>query len=215
MPLLQKPPVATTERDSASRSSNRAALLAQLLEAVPERRFDVESRPSIRSRRRSAARYDRLVQVGATAIGLLGCALVWLIGSYFTLRWLASLGVGLAATGLAPVHTLLQIGPADARIAWSALQPLWSTIAGAWALPLAITLIETGFDPARAGGRSSRLIWAVFLSLDAVTSALGIQPILAGFVTDELACWVLAAIIGLLLALVPEKLARRLIMENL
>lgn len=215
MPLLQKPPVAATERDSAANSSNRAALLAHLLEAVPERRFDVEARPATRSRRRSAARYDRLVQVGATAIGLLGCALVWLIGSYFTLRWLASLGMGLAATGLAPVHTLLQIGPADARIAWSALQPLWLTIAGAWTLPLAITLIETGFDPVRAGGRSSRLIWGIFLSLDAATSALGIQPVLARFVSDELACWTLAAIIGLLLALVPEKLARRLIMENL
>ena len=215
MPLFQKPPAPSTGAVSTSQSSDRAALLAQLLGSVPERGFAGESRPVARPRRRSTTRYDRLVQVGATVIGLLGCALVWLIGSYFTLRWLASLGVGLAATGLAPIHALLQIGPADEWMVWSSLRVLWPSIAGAWALPLAITLIETGFDPARAGGRSSRLIWGVFLGLDAVTSALGIQPVLVRFVSDELACWVVAAIIGLLLALVPEKLARRLIMENL
>jgi 5-methylcytosine-specific restriction enzyme A len=215
MPLLQKPPSPLTERVSASNTSDRAALLAQLLGATPERGFAGESRPVPRPRRRSTTRYDRLVQVGATVIGLLGCALVWLIGSYFTLRWLASLGVGLAATGLAPIHTLLQIGPADDWIVRSSLRALWPTIAAAWALPLAITLIETGFDPARAGGRSSRLIWGIFLRLDAVTSALGIQPILVRFVADLLTSWAVAAIVGLLLALVPEKLARRLIIENL
>ena len=215
MPLLQKPPAQSAGAVSTPQSSDRAALLAQLLGTLPERGFTGESRASTRPRRRSTMRYDRLVQVGATVIGLLGCALVWLIGSYFTLRWLASLGIGLAATGLAPIHTLLQIGPAEDWIVWPALRTLWPTIAAAWALPLAITLIETGFDPARAGGRSSRMIWGVFLSLDAATSALGIQPVLARFVSDELACWALAAIVGLLLALVPEKLARRLIMENL
>jgi hypothetical protein len=215
MPLLQKPPAPSPQAASANNQSDRAALLAQLLEAGSDRRFYVESRPAARSRRRSTTRYDRLVQLGATAIGLLGCALVWLIGSYFTLRWLASLGFGVAATGLLPIHTLLHIGPADTRLTWPALRPLWPTITGVWALPLAITLIETGFDPARAGGRHSRLVWGVFLSLDAVTSALGIQPILVRLAGDDLATWTLAAIIGLVLALVPEKLARRLIMENL
>jgi hypothetical protein len=215
MPLLQKPPSPATGRIAATNTGDRAALLAQLLGATSEPGFAGESRPAARSRRRNTTHYDRLVQVGATAIGLLGCALVWLIGSYFTLRWLASLGVGLAATGITPIHTLLQIGPADEWIVWSSLRTIWPSIAGAWALPLAITLIETGFDPARAGGRSSRLIWGIFLSLDAVTSALGIQPIVVRFVADILTAWLLAALIGLALALVPEKLARRLIMENL
>lgn len=215
MPLLQKPSATTAEPIPATNSGDRAALLAHLLSATPDRGVASESRATARPRRRSITRYDRLVQIGATAIGLLGCALVWLIGSYFTLRWLASLGVGLAVTGLIPIHTVLQIGPADDWIAWSSLRAIWPSVAGAWALPLAITLIETGFDPARAGGRSSRIVWGIFLSLDAVTSALGIQPIVVRFVADLLTAWVLAAMIGLVLALVPEKLARRLIMENL
>ena len=182
---------------------------------MPARRFATESRSTRPSRGRSTTRYDRLVQIGALSVGLCGCALIWLLGSYFTLSWLASLGFHAAAAGLLPIHTVLHIGPAEARLTWSAVQSLWLSILGAWTLPLAMTLIETGFDPARTSGRHSRLIWGVFLGLDAVTSALGLQAILVRFVPDVLVSWALAVIIGLLLAVVPEKLARRLIVENL
>lgn len=213
MPLLQKAAPPVTEPIAAPATGDRAALLAHLLGAPPARSA-AEAHPAARPRRSRNNRYDRGVQLAATAIGLAGCALIWLIGSYFTLRALAALGVGLAATGLAPVHALLQIGPAAERLSTEALSARWPSIVLAWALPLGVTLLETGFDPARTSGRSSRLIWGVVLSLDAVTSALGMQPILARLVGDAPLAWALAAALGIILAVLPEKLARRLILEN-
>src|SRR5262245_14738813 len=97
MPLLQKP-----NPPPSRAASNQTAQGYHYVTAAPA--HAVTSRALSAAQRRREARYDRLVRLGATAVGLLGCALGWLIGSYFTLRWLASLGVGLAATGLAPIH---------------------------------------------------------------------------------------------------------------
>jgi hypothetical protein len=207
MPLLQKPSPPPGRADLAQTTYGYQAATAP---AHP-----VTSRPLSAAQRRREARYDRLVRVGATMVGLAGCVLGWLFGSYFTLSWLESLGIGFASTALAPIRTLLQLGPYEQHVAGSTLANSWPTIIGAWALPLSITLAEIGFDPQRAGGRTSRWLWGVFLCVDAITTGLGIQPVLSRFVGESVAAWALAGVVGLLLALVPEKVARRLILENL
>jgi hypothetical protein len=152
MPLLQKPNAPPSRADAGQVIAGRYAV-------GPVPTYAVTSRALTAAQRRREARYDRFVRLAATGVGLLGCVLGWSLGSYFTLRWLAALGLGLAAAGLAPIHTLLQIEPAVGQLSWSAIHDAWPTIASAWAIPLSITLAEIGFDPQRASGRTSRLLW--------------------------------------------------------
>jgi hypothetical protein len=215
MPLLQKAPAPPPERNApASAPTDPAALLAQLLGAASQQGFAAETRASARSRRQREASYDRLVRLLAVGIGLALCGAAWLAGSYFSLVWLASLGFGLANVGLAPIELLLAIGRTPPRFSWVDLQSMWGTVALAWSIPLSITLAEVGFDPGRANGRASRSLWMLVLGLDAGTTALGIQPILSTAISDVLLAWTLAVCIGILLAVAPEKLARRLVLEN-
>lgn len=150
----------------------------------------------------------------ATGIGLLVCAGAWLVGAYFTLSWLSTLGLSWATAGIAPVTAIFQGAgvPASAADADAAVGSAALLI---WALPLGLTLAEIGFDPGRAGGLASRLLWGAFLIADATSSALGLYPILYRHLGSGLPAAALATLIGLALALVPEKLARRLIRENL
>jgi hypothetical protein len=207
MPLLQKPSPPPGRTDLAQTTYGYQAASAP---AHP-----VTSRPLSAAQRRREARYDRIVRVGATAVGFAGCVLGWLFGSYFTLSWLETLGIGFATTALAPIRALLQHGQVEHLLAWTTFSESWLTIIGAWAIPLGITLAEIGFDPQRVGGRTSRLLWGVFLCVDAITTGLGIQPVISRFAGESVAAWALAGVVGLLLALVPEKVARRLILENL
>lgn len=149
-------------------------------------------------------------------IGVALCAAAWLIGAYYSLAWLASLGLELAQRGLAPIELLLAFGSQDQILSAAALQaPAWGTVALAWAIPLSLTLAEVGFDPGRARGRASRVLWMLILGLDAATTALGLQPTLSAVAGEAALGWLLAVVVGLLLAIVPEKLARRLVLENI
>ena len=83
----------------------------------------------------------------------------------------------------------------------------------AWLLPMGMTALETGFWPKRASGLTSRLFWLGILAFDAYTTAAGILPSLPDTLMVVLA-WVIAAVIGVLLAIVPEKAGRALVKEN-
>lgn len=213
MPLLQKPPDPPEQQPAQPVRPSQAALLAQLLNSVPE--LPVATRPPMeRSRRRPAdGQYDQLVRLGATIVGLVMCLLAWVTGGYFTLRWLESLGLAWAGMGAGLALAIIP-GNGDAA-AMLAQQHDRLLAALAWLIPLGISLAEIGFDPWRSRGPASRTLWGLILAVDAATTALGTHLILAGAVGDGALTWGLAALIGLALALVPEKLARRLIRENL
>lgn len=214
MPLLHKSTVAPPERPGpASAEADPTALLAQLIGLASPEAAGAVSRTS-RAARRREARYDQVVRLIATGIGLLACATAWLVGAYFTLSWFASIGMAWAAAAIAPLTTLVQ-GTASPTLSSDVRVMPGSAALLVWAIPLGLTLAEIGFDPGRAGGLASRLLWGVFLIADATTSALGIYPVLSHSTGSDPLATAIAAIIGLVLALVPEKLARRLIRENL
>jgi len=192
-----------------SGSGEAAQLLAQLIARASQPGDEGIPHPARGSQRRRVAAYDQLVIRLATGIGLLVCAAAWLVGAYFTLSWLASLGLGWAAAAIAPIAGGVQGNGATATAPASGVAVLL------WAVPLGITLAEIGFDPGRVRGVASRLLWGVFLLADATTTALGIYPVLASGMGTALLTAGLAALLGLVLALMPEKLARRLIRENL
>lgn len=84
----------------------------------------------------------------------------------------------------------------------------------AWLLPLAITGGEAGFWPRRVSGKASRSLFLLLLGFDAYTTAAGIFPILPE-TFDVPVLWILAGVLGVALALVPEKMALALVQENI
>ncbi|NTU85670.1 MAG: hypothetical protein HGA45_41105 [Chloroflexales bacterium] len=208
MPLLHKPSPAPADQ-AAPEAGELADLVARLLAQgahSPPADHPQSARPA---RRRATTGYDRLVIRLATGIGLLVCALAWGVGAYCTIAWLASLGLGWAVDATRQILWLFRLTDAPAPGSFSG-----STVL-VWAIPLGISLAEIGFDPGRVRGLASRLLWAAFLTLDATTTGLGVALLLAPVFGSGAAAAALAASVGLLLALVPEKLARRLIRENL
>ncbi len=216
MPLLQKSPTQPSQPNSqVNLTSDSSTLLAQLLGVTAAGGFGTESRRGARAARAREARYDRAVRLVATTIGVGLCAGAWLVGAYYSLAWLASLGLELAQRGLAPIELLLAFGSQDQILSAALQAPSWGTVALAWAIPLSLTVAEVGFDPGRARGRASRVLWMLILGLDAATTALGLQPTLGAVAGEAALGWLLAVVVGLLLAIVPEKLARRLVLENI
>ncbi|MEI6775956.1 MAG: hypothetical protein WCK70_03560 [Chloroflexales bacterium] len=208
-PLLHKPSTIPSDQPAHEGAPSEAAdLFARLMVLANSSGGQDIPQPVRSARRRSVTGYDRFVTLTATGIGLLVCAAAWFVGAYFTLDSFASFGVGWAADALAALRSVF---PGTNNPAVSSVN------AGAWfiwAIPLGITIAEIGFDPGRARGQASRVLWGVFLIMDATTTALGISLSLVKSLGGGLAAAGLAAGIGLLLALVPEKLARRLIREN-
>lgn len=210
MPLLHKPSAAQVEAPAKEIEAGEAIdVLAQLMALASQRAGAAPSTPGRAASRRSSSSYDRLVTRAATLIGLAVCAAAWFVGAYFTLAWLASLGLTWAADAIAPFAGMVSGGAAGATSASTGLALL------VWALPVSVTLAEIGFDPGRARGLASRALWGIILVVDATTTALGLYPALLKGVGSWALAAGLAATIGLVLALVPEKLARRLIRENL
>lgn len=210
MPLLHKPPAVQAEAPAKEMETGEAIdVLAQLMALASQRVNATPSTSGRASGRRGTSSYDRFVTRAATLIGLVVCAAAWFVGAYFTLAWLASLGLTWAADAIAPLSGVVQGAGEAASSTGNGIALL------VWALPVGFTLAEIGFDPGRARGLASRTLWGSFLLVDATTTALGLYPPLARSVGSWPLAAGLAAAIGLALALVPEKLARRLIRENL
>jgi hypothetical protein len=215
MPLMHKPAAEPIEQPAAPIGKiDPSVLLAQLAEWTRAEATTAPRQEGRSGRRRTEARYDRGVRLVATVIGMLLCATAWVVGAYFTLSWLASLGFDWATAGIAPIAGLFSEADVERTASPEAMSNGMSALL-VWAIPLAVTLAEVGFDPGRASGIASRLLWAVFLVADAATTALGLYPLLAIGLGSGAVALILAALIGMVLALVPEKLARRLIRENL
>jgi hypothetical protein len=116
---------------------------------------------------------------------------IWWLGAYSTLRWLDTSGVSLVAVGLA-----------------------------AWALPIGVTILESGTIAARSRLPWLWLAWAIVLVFDIVTTAIGLLLVANGhtvfgyrFATDDASSQAVAGILGAIIALVPEPAARAIIRE--
>jgi hypothetical protein len=161
------------------------------------------------SRSRRAGRlttYDRVTRVGGLLVGVGLMLALWLVGGYFTLVWLRSIGLTFAGSGLAAIDAVLARGPAT--------EAHWTAVLLAWSLPLAITLAEIGLWPTRTRHPFTWLIFLAVLAFSSFTTAAGVALSLR---TDPLTAWVVGALLGVTLDLVPEKGVRvlwRLLWES-
>lgn len=139
-----------------------------------------------RKQRVTISTYDRVTKTAGLVVGLVIAVGMWWLGAYFTLRWLASLGLALASAG-----------------------------ALAYLIPLAITAAEIGLWPRRVSSAWSRSFWFAVLAFDVGTTAAGVVDYTQGFlllgrsITGPLA-WGLGCATGVLLALAPERAGRSL-----
>lgn len=150
---------------------------------------------SPRSRRpRRTSTYDRVTRV----VGLLvACALMvalWTAGGYFTLSWLASIGLAQANAGTAFVDALLSHGPPIADH--------WLAILLAWSIPGGVTVLEIWLWPVRTRHPFTWFLFLAVLAFSSFTSAAGIAQSLHA---DPITAWVIGGVLGIILDLVPEK----------
>jgi hypothetical protein len=161
------------------------------------------------SRSRRAGRlttYDRVTRVGGLLVGVGLMLTLWLVGGYFTLVWLRSIGLTFAGSGLAAIDAVLARGPVT--------EAHWTAVLLAWSLPLAITLAEIGLWPTRTRHPFTWLIFLAVLAFSSFTTAAGVALSLR---TDPLTAWVVGALLGVTLDLMPEKGVRvlcRLLWES-
>lgn len=186
------------EKEQPGGSAKANPLLTTLLGQAPGSVPAAGGTSASRRRRQTSSTYDRITRSIGLVVALLLMAVLWLTGGYFTLQWFASLGVRVAAAGLAPVAWLLGLPPGQAGAHW-----LWAV--AAWALPAAISAAEIGLWPRRVAHPLLWLIWAAFLGFDAWTTGAGVLLVVAG---DQVTAWLIGLGVGVALALLPEKGAR-------
>lgn len=126
--------------------------------------------------------YDRMVLIGGLCMALVLCGLLWWFGAYFTLQWVAGVGVALAG--------------------WGVL---------AYTIPAAITLLEIGLWPARTPNTVARVFWFAVVAFDAFTSAAGVHLVATDRGMDAMTAWGIGIVLGIGFALAPEKAARSLV----
>lgn len=117
--------------------------------------------------------------------GMAGSIGLWWVGAFFTLRWIESLGLGVST---------------NSTVLW-------------WLLPLTITAMEVGLQPGNIKRSATSLIWGLVLLFDAYTTATGLHwwtKEQIGIAMPQLEYWTLAILIGVLLALAPERIVRLL-----
>lgn len=145
-----------------------------------------DERPPRRRRRTTLTLYDQLLNSIGLVLVLGLCAAMWYTGAVFTIGWLAERGVTTASVG-----------------------PL------VWGLPICLTLGELALMPFfRHQDALRTLIWLGIVGFDVLTTVSGAEPWLrsqagALLTTPQGDGTLLAALVlGLLLALGPEPIAR-------
>jgi hypothetical protein len=140
----------------------------------------------LRSRRFPALRggmYEKARHKIGVSIAMIVVACLWLLGAFFTLTFLETLGF---------------------TIDFSAL--------GWWLIPIAISALEVGLQPDEVKSSGARIIWLIVLAMDIATTAIGIHAFGNewGLRMPAINYWFLAVSIGFELALAPEPLMRSL-----
>lgn len=162
------------------------------VEPEPIEQPRTERRPTARSRK-GETNYDRIMRIIGLllAVGLI--AALWILGAYFTIAFFEALGI-----------------------------KIWQYGQWAYLLPAAISGLEIGLWPGRLSNATGRIIWFLILLFDTATTAIGFINLFANYniealnitlpnVGPELA--IVGSIIGLVLALAPEKAGRSLVTE--
>lgn len=136
--------------------------------------------------RRPRGLYETLLAKGSLVVVLLIALLLWGVGAGFTLAWCRSVGLPIDALGLI-----------------------------AWAIPVAITVLEVGLLVARTRIPLAWGFWLGVVALDVFTSAAGLLLAVTPRLWADLrlsasdpTAWAIAAILGLLIAVVPEPTVR-------
>lgn len=166
------------------------ALLADLLEADRPARHMLTPSPAPRpvrhvqpaSRRAvgwfSEALYLKVQTVIALTLGLAFSLLLWWVGARCTLSAIAAFGIPVASWGIF-----------------------------AYIIPVLITIVEVGLWPSRERDLAPRLEWAVFLLVDALTTALGaVREVPWLLPASRSLAFAVAFAVGLLIAIVPSTL---------
>ncbi|MDP9314822.1 MAG: hypothetical protein M3R24_28765 [Chloroflexota bacterium] len=189
------------KRERIDETTQRRAATAQ------ERRT---AKPSARADHTGV--YRKIGQTGAYLFTIGIAVAIWLLGAYFTVAYLESLG---AQQRLNTLLTTLGMSPTQNMLYWSVRM-----------VPVGLTLIEIFLAPKINWPwlkvpvmPSGRYQWAVFMTClvpDTWTTAAGLFPALALALrrgdTDRVV-WGAAVVFGLLIALVPERLARWSLIE--
>lgn len=161
------------------------------------------ARPAGANRQRrqpSQTTYDRTMRIGGLLVALVLMLVLWAIGGYYTLAWLSARGLRLATAGVVPFNALLHLSGDGAQPAFH-----WLGAVAAWLIPLGLSAVEIGLWPRRVQHPLAWGLWFVFLSCDALTTAAGVVLVIPG---DPVTAWVVGVIVGIALALFPEKAAR-------
>lgn len=151
-------------------------------------------------RRSSPMAYDRAMRIGGLIVALGLMLVLWAVGGYYTLTWLAARGLRVASAGVVPVNALLNLGGSGDQPAYH-----WLVAAAAWLIPLGLSAVEIGLWPQRVQHPLTWGLWFTVLSCDALTTAAGVALVIPG---DRVTAGLVGIIIGAALALFPEKAAR-------
>jgi hypothetical protein len=154
-------------------------------------------------RPQALSRYDRAMRQAGLGVALALTGGLWLTGAYLTLVWLGDHGLSIAAAGTAPIDAFFNV---RAERPQPAHHWLWTL--GAFSIPLALSAAEIGLWPQRERHPLVVAIWLLFLLFDAITTAAGVVSLLP---IDVVTAWLLGLVIGVALALGPEKAGRILV----
>jgi len=185
-------------------NAERTALLEQLLndQPQPEQPSFAETQPAppvvpasptvkrVKTpKSTSPGFYDKSMDSIAYSAGLAVAFGLWLTGAYFTLQFLAGIGINLAG------------------LSW-----------GQWLIPIAITACELRLWPGTASTWQRWLLWFCVLMFDIGTSFAGMAQVAAGKTFDFFngitipsggaGLWIIASVMAVAFAFIPEKLAR-------
>lgn len=166
---------------AAAGVAKAAATLPQVA-TPPAERQQTASKP-----RAKQTLYDRVGMSLALSLGLGVAFLLWLAGAFFTLQFLAGMGVTLAAAGIAQ-----------------------------WLIPAAITAGELWLWPRASTRPQQTALFLLVLAFDVGTSLIGLHNWAAGRTIPNVGTlpaagwplWAGALIVALVCAFWPEKLGR-------
>jgi hypothetical protein len=142
--------------------------------------------PNRSSRRTKRSPYERVVARIALGLAALTAGGIWWVGGYFTLVWVAQMGIPVVTLGVA-----------------------------AWIIPLAITTLEMGMLHARPQSRWAWLCWGSVFLIDITTTAQGLMVVGQTHALfgepghhNDVTVWILGGLLGIAIAVIPEPALR-------